>query len=154
MPDHGGTVAPGLGPVAAGHVGLRGERRAVKTRAGEDVVLVRLVAAAVHFRAFLVERGFLVDVVVRGVEVGDVARDPVTLRVVPGTGAYPIASVDHVSVARRLALGAQVGAPRAAARAHVRSERLAVPVGALDAAQIRALARAYAGDEERHALRI
>src|SRR6185503_16170218 len=51
-----------LRPVAAGGVAARGGEHAGRVRPGEDVVLVRRVAAALDRLALLGERGLLVDV--------------------------------------------------------------------------------------------
>src|SRR6185369_2503356 len=128
-----------LRPVAAGAVFARGERRAVGLGAGENVVGVRVVAAPVHRRAFLGQRGLLVEVRV-GVQVGDALRDHLALGVLPGALADAVLGVD-----RLVALRAQVGMPSVAARARRLRERLAVLVGAGEAAVVGAFAGAGAG---------
>jgi hypothetical protein len=55
----------------------------VSLRAGQDVVLVRRVADAVHDRPFSGERRVLLDVVGVGVKVGDALGDHDALLVVP-----------------------------------------------------------------------
>src|SRR5688572_7494255 len=140
MADHRAAVAA-LGPVAAGHVLVARNGAAVGLRAGEDVVAVRRIAAAVHRRALFVQSGLLVDAAV-GVQVVDALGDLLALGVLP----RPLAD----AVARIHGVGAEVGAPLALAGAGGLGERLAMGVGARKAAKIRALARAGAGDEEGH----
>ncbi|CAD5375508.1 hypothetical protein OF001_U10195 [Pseudomonas sp. OF001] len=144
--DHG-RAGGAAGPVAAGAVLRAGEGGAVGLRAGEDVVHVRRIAAALDRHAALVEAGFLVEVVV-AVQLGDVLGDQLALGVVPGARADAVAGVH-----RRLAVtgaGAEVGAPGVAAGTDGLGELLAVRIGASQAAEIGALAHAGAGDEEGH----
>ena len=65
-------------------------------------------------------------------------------------GPWPMRS--RALTAGRPGLRAQIGVPGARARCDRGGERLAVRVGAREAAQVAALARAGAGDEEAHAL--
>src|SRR5689334_20752373 len=74
-----------LGPVAAGGVAAGGGVHALRVGAGEDVVRVRLVAAAVHLLALLGERVVLVDLVVAGMQVGHALRHHHALGVLPRT---------------------------------------------------------------------
>src|SRR2546426_11111754 len=55
-----------LRPVAAGGIAARRRVHAGRVRAGEDVVLVRRVAAALDRLALLVQRGFFADVGLAG----------------------------------------------------------------------------------------
>src|SRR5688572_16300454 len=142
VPDHRRTFAA-VRPVAAGGVAVDRKGAPVGLRAGEDVVPVRTVAASVHRLAFLVEAGLLADLAV-GVQVLDIFGDLLALRVLPRAEADPVARM-----LGHLAGGAEVGAPHAPARAGGLGERLAVGVGAFQAAQVRTLAQAGAGDEER-----
>src|SRR5262245_18922318 len=80
--DHRGAL-PALGPVAAGLVVAGRNRGAVRLRAGQCVIHVRRVAAAVDHVALFGERGLLGEVVVRAVQVGNVLRDRDTLGVLP-----------------------------------------------------------------------
>ena len=143
--EHGGARAA-LRPVAAGHVRAAREGGAVALRAGEDVVSVRGVAAAVHELAFLVERGLLVQVVRGAVQLRDAVGDHHALGVAPRPAADAVARVDRAA----LGVGAQIGMPGVRAGADAGGERLAVPVGAGEAAEVRALAAADARHEERH----
>src|SRR3954471_4861702 len=80
--DDGGTLAA-LGPVAARRVALVGRHRTpIRRRAGEHVVHVRRVAAAVDALALLGERRLLVDVRVL-VQVVQVLGHDLALRVLP-----------------------------------------------------------------------
>ena len=90
-----------------------GERRAVRLRAGEDVVPVRRVAAAVDHLALLGQRGLLADLVVGAVQIVDVLRDHLALGVLPRAVADAVAGVDGCPGALR----AQIGAPGLAAGA-------------------------------------
>ena len=145
--DHGRALAA-LRPVAAGGVHVAGDEAAVGLRAGEHVVLVRRVAPAVDDRPALGEGGLLGEAV-GAVQLLHVCGDHVALRVLPRATADALARVDAGHVGRRLL--AQVGAPCAAAGACGRGERLAVSVGAGQAAQVGAVARPAAGDEKAHA---
>jgi hypothetical protein len=79
-------------------------------------------------------------------------RDHVALEILPWAVADAVARIDaRLAVGR---LGAEVGAPGFAARAVALRQRLAVLVGALDAAEVGALAGPGAGDEERHVGRL
>jgi hypothetical protein len=101
-------------------------------------VPVRAVAAAVDRLALLIEPGLLVDLAV-GVQVVDATRDLLAFRVLPRAFADSIAGIDLV--------GAEIRPPLALAGARGLGERLAMPVGALQAAEIRAPAGPGAGDE-------
>src|SRR5690606_31954189 len=131
MADHGGAVAA-AGPVAAGAILPGRERGAVRLRAGQDVVPVRAVAAAVDYLAPLVERGLLVEVVV-AVQLVDVLRNDHTLRVLPRSAPDAIARINRLAA---IGLSAEVGAPGAAARPHRLRELLAVGIGALEPAEV------------------
>src|SRR5262245_50131625 len=145
MSHHGGALGA-LGPVATGAVVARRERAAVRLRPGQHVVPVGRVGAAVDRLALLGERRLLADLVVRAVEVIDILRDHLALGVLPGSAADAVARVDGVAT-----LGAEIGPPRAAAGAGALRQLLAMAVGALEAAEIAALAGSGAGEEERHA---
>ena len=145
--DHRGPIAAAR-PVLARLVLGCPEGRAVGLRPREDVVLVRLIAAPIDRLAFLGERRLLVQLVAGAVEVVHAPRDHLALGVLPRPAPDAIACVDA-----RLAAGAlrrEIGMPRVLAGAGRLSERLAMLVGAGDAAEVRALAGADAGDEERH----
>src|SRR5690606_18512778 len=154
--DHGAHAGVGITRPVVARVGERGAlgQPAVRVRARQDVVLVRLVADALHLFAALVEGRRLADVVavalVVAVQVRDILSDQHTLGVVPGTRADAVARVHgRPAVLRRRA---QVGAPRAVARTDGRGKRLAMLVGAFEAAVVRAVTAAHAGHEESHGL--
>ena len=142
--DHRGAGAA-LGPVAAGAIVAAGESRAVRLRASKDVVTVRRVAATVDRLALLAQRVLLVDGVVRAVQVGDVLGDHGALGVLPRSAPDAVLRIDRAG-----ALGRQIGAPGLPARARGLRERLAVAVGAVEPAEIAAIAGTGAGDEEGH----
>src|SRR5262245_45380615 len=142
-----GTVA---GPVAAGRVGAGREAAAIHGRAGEHVVLVGIIAAAVDLVAVLVERGLLVDVVVVAVQVIDIFRNRHALGVAPGAVADAVARVHALRGAD--ADRAQIGAPGAVAGACRLSELLAVRVGAGEAAEVGTISDTLTGDEKGHVI--
>src|SRR5262249_43266342 len=143
MTNHGRTLTA-LGPVAAGSILAGRERGAIRLGAGQDVVHVRGVAAAVDRLALLGQRRLLVEVV-RAVQLAHVLRDHDPLGVLPRAGADPVAGVDGAR-----ALGAQVGVPGLASRAGRLCQLLTVVIRSRGAAEITALAGARARDEERH----
>ena len=103
MPDLGAAVAAAR-PVVAGQV-VAGER-AVQVRAGQDVVPVRRVAAAVDDLALLGQRVLLAQLVAVAVQVGDARGYDDALGVLPGAGADAVLGIDGLGAA-----GAQVRAP-------------------------------------------
>jgi hypothetical protein len=133
-------------PVVAGQALSFRKRGAVELRAGHQVVFVRRIAAAVHDLAFFGDRVFLAQLVVVAVEIGDAVGDLHALRVEPRAGADAVFGVDAGLAGRRR--GAEIRAPRAAARAGGGRERLAILVGAFKPAEIGALTRIGARDEE------
>src|SRR5262244_917738 len=88
-----------LGPVAARPVLAGRERGAVRLRAGQDVVHVGRVAAAVDRGALLGQRGLLADAVL-AVELGDVLGDHLALGILPRALSDPIARIDGVGSQR------------------------------------------------------
>src|SRR3989449_11332606 len=78
VPDHRRALAAAR-PVLARPVLARRERGAVRLRAGQDVVHVRLIAAPVDGLALLAQRRLLVQLVVGAVEVVDARRDYLAL---------------------------------------------------------------------------
>src|SRR5207244_6811966 len=137
-----------LGPICASDVFAAGERRAVRLRAGEDVVLVRRVAASIDDVPLFGQRGLLVEVVV-AVQLGYIAGNDDSLDVLPWTIADALARVD-----RRRARGrtrAEIRAPGVISRAGGGGERLAMLVRAREPAKIRPLAGTRAGHEKSHA---
>src|SRR5436305_8827449 len=94
MTDNRRALGAVLRPVAAGLVAFRSERRAVRLRAGQNVVHVGIVAAAVDDFALLVERRLLADVVLP-VQLDDVLGDDDALGVLPRTLADAVARIDR-----------------------------------------------------------
>ena len=92
MAEHGGPLRAAR-VVLAGHVLVGRKGVAVRLRAGEDVVAVRLVAAAVDDLAFLRQIVFLVELVVGAVQIGDAGGDDHALGVHPRTLADAVARV-------------------------------------------------------------
>src|SRR5262245_8795089 len=147
MTDHRRAGAA-LRPVAAGAILAGRERPPVGLRAGQHVVPIGRVATAVDHVALFTERGLLAELVVGAVQVVDVLRDHVPLGIPPGAGPDAVAGIDGLAAAARLR--AQIGAPGLAAGSDRLRELLAMPVRALDAAEVGALAGAGAGEEKRH----
>src|SRR5262249_55028967 len=147
MAQHGVAFAA-LGPVAAGHVLVRRERRAISLRARQYVVLVDRIEPARNEAAVLRDDGLGADLVVGRVQVLDAGGDGHAFGVDPRSLADAVLGIDG----RRAAcgLGAEIGAPRLAAGAGPGSQRLAMPVRTLEAAEVGALGAACAGDEEGH----
>src|SRR5882724_6203019 len=132
-----------LRPVAAGAVLADRKRGAVRLGTRQDVVHVRRVAAPVHGRALLGQRGLLADVVL-AVQLGKIVRDDDALGVLPGTAADAVACVDGAGAA----LSAQIRMPGLGAGARRGAEQLAELVRADDSAEVAALSGAGARDEE------
>src|SRR5205085_10645215 len=99
----------------------------------EDVVLVRLITTTLDRLALLGERGLLGDVGVLRMQVVQVLRHHRTLCIAPRTLADAIARA-HAGVAARHS-GAEVRLPVRVLRARGLGERVAVRVGALEAAE-------------------
>src|SRR5579862_177264 len=143
MAEHHAALAA-LRIVPAGHVAAGRERGAVRFGAGEDVVPIRLVAEAVHDVALLGQRRLLADVVL-AMELVEIVRDDLALRVSPRSLADPIARVDGVR-----SLRAEIGVPGVVTRADRARELLAMAIGARKAAVVGAFPRPGARDEKRH----
>src|SRR5919108_416305 len=107
--DHGRPLGA-LRPVAAGPVLAGWKRAAVRRGAGEDVVPVGRVAAAVDHLALLIERRLLGEMVV-AMQLVDILGDDDALGVLPWAAPDAIARVDGLGAAH--GLRAEVGAPGA-----------------------------------------
>src|SRR5580692_4431061 len=145
--EHGSAFGA-AGPIAARAILAGRERRAVRLRAGQGVMPVRRVAAAIDDVAFFGKRGLLGQVVL-AMQLRDILGDDDALGIGPGAFADAIACIGC-----RLAvgcLGAQIGVPGMAAGTGGLRELLATLVCARQPAEIGAVAGADAGDEERHA---
>jgi hypothetical protein len=136
VPDHGSPLGAAR-PIAAGPVVAGWECPAVGLRAGQDVVPVGRIASAVDRLALFVQRRLLADLVVGAVKIVDVLRDRLALRVLPRSAPDAITGIDGLPAAR--CLSAEVGAPGAAAGPRRLRQCLAVPVGALETAEVCAL---------------
>src|SRR5471032_2069805 len=148
-----GTVGGAAGVVLARMAGSVGIGTAIRLRAGDDVMLVRLVARALHRLVLFGEDGGARQVVAEtggvqriAMQVRHVARDHGAARVEPGPVADAVARIDS-----RLAVGSlrsQIRAPGLLAGADRFGQLLTVRIGAGQAAEVRAFAQAFAGDEE------
>ena len=145
--DHRRAFAA-LRPVAAGGVDVADDGHAVRLRAGQHVVHVRRVAAAVDAVAALGQCRLLAQAV-DAVKLLHVGGHDCSLGVRPRPLADAVAGVHGRHVGGDLL--AQVGTPGAVAGTCRRGERLALLVGAGQAAEVGAVAGPGAGDEEAHA---
>ena len=146
MAEHGGAFFAAR-PIAAGHIFGGRERAAVGLGAGEDVVHIRFVAAAVDGLAFFAQRGLFVEIVF-AVQLVGIFRDDDAFGILSRPASDAVARVDGGPLPGPA--GAQVSAPGAVAGPGRLRERLAMFVGARQAAEIRAFSRADAGDEKSH----
>src|SRR5256712_1236968 len=143
MADHRRPLAA-LRPVAAGAILAGRERGAVRLGAGQDVVHVRRVAAALDHVTLLGQRRLLGDIVL-AVQPRHILRDDDALGVLPGTAPDAVARVDGAGPLR-----AQIRAPGLAARAYSLREHLTDLVCTGDTTEVGAISGAGAGDEEGH----
>src|SRR5205814_10261669 len=141
-------------PVVARMVHGVGVRAAVRLGAGQDVVLVRRVADAVHDALLFVQRELLAECVAKSglldrvaVELGDALRDSLPSGVVPRSIPDAVARIHGIR-----ALGAQIGVPHCAAASGRRRQRLAMSIRAGETANVRPISFSDTGDEERHGL--
>src|SRR4051812_29346575 len=144
MTHHHGALGA-FGVIATGTVLSGSERRTVRLGASEDVMAVRRVTAPVNHLALFAQRGVLAEIVRRAMQVSDILRNRGALGVHPRAAADAILGVDGIRTLCR-----EIGVPRLAASARRLRERLAVPVRALDPAEIAALSGTRASDEEGH----
>src|SRR5262245_48351179 len=149
---HHGRALGATRPVAAGAILGGWERAALRGRAGQHVVTIRREAHARNDLAALAQRRVEAQFIVVAVQIVDIGRDDLAFEILPRAVADAVARID-----RRLTgglLGTQIGAPGFPSGAVTLRQRLAILVGAFDAAQIGALAGPGAGDEERHTGRL
>src|SRR5204862_6892616 len=91
--EHGGPGSAALRPIAAVAVLAGSEGGAVHLRAGERVVLVGRITAALDERALLIEGGLLGEVG-RAVQIVDLLGNHDALGVLPGTASDAVLGVD------------------------------------------------------------
>src|SRR5579885_81879 len=142
--EHDGALG-GARVIFASAVLAQRESGAVRLRAGQNVVPVRLVAAAVDYLTFFREVVLLVELVIGAVQVGDACGDNDTFGVHPRTLADAVARIHGVRTLR-----GQVGVPRLTARADRGGKFLAMAIGAGKSAEIAAFTRSVAGHKEAH----
>src|SRR6202049_3725960 len=143
MSDHRDALTA-LGPVAARTIFASGKRGSVGLRARKNVVHVRCISATVDDIAFLGERDLLGEIV-SPMQLGNVLRDDDAFCICPWSAPDAVAGVHGTS-----ALRTQVSVPGFAAGACGLRQRLAMPIGAFEPAELGALANGCAGDEEAH----
>src|SRR3954452_21399227 len=151
MADHGCALGA-AGPVAAGAVLAGRESAAFRGGPGEHVMAVRSKADAGNDLAPLGQRRVHGKCIVVAVQIVDVLGDGFAFEILPWTVADAVARID-----RRLAvggLGAEIGAPGLSARAVALRQLLAMLIGALEAAEIGALAGPRTDDKECHVRRL
>src|SRR3954454_22322889 len=137
VPDHRGALRA-AGPVAAGAVFADREGLAFRRGAGEHVVAVRREADARNDETALGERRHRAELVVVAVQVVDAGRHDLTLEVLPRAFADAAARMSGGLAAGFLRR--EIGVPGLSPGAVALGQCLAIPVGPLDATEIRALA--------------
>src|SRR5260370_35872077 len=104
--------------VGAGHVHVSRERRAVRLRAGHDVVIVRREADPGDLVAPLRQARRLVELVVGAVEIVDAGGDDVAFEVLPGSLAKLVARAGCPLWPGPAGFRSQISVPGLAAGAH------------------------------------
>src|SRR6202047_760614 len=145
--SHDGGTLPTFAPVAAGRVAARGRKVSLRVRARQHVMGVDGLAAARDRLALLGQRRLLGDIVGVGVKVLDALGYHYTLCVLPRSFADAVARARSRFAARLCR--AEISPPIGVGRSCGPGERLAMRVGALDTAQVGAIALTHAGYEER-----
>src|SRR3989442_2447228 len=140
MAEHRCPLAA-LRPVAACTILTGRERGAVRLGAGQDVVHIRRVATPVDHLTLLGQRRLLADVVL-AVQLGHVPGDDDALGVDPGALTDAVARVDRAGTLR-----AQIRVPGLARPARRLRQHLTDPVRTGETAEVAALSRAGARDE-------
>src|ERR1700751_2903157 len=143
MAEHRGALGAACPVLACAIVGAR-ERSTVRLRTGKHVMPVGRIAHAVDAVALLGQRRLLVEIV-RAVKLGNIVSNDYAFGVLPWSLADALARIH-----RPRPLRAQIGAPGFSTCAHRLRQRLAMPVGALESAEIPAFSGSDAGDEETH----
>src|SRR5262245_61347010 len=134
------------GPVIARHCARK--RLAVRPRSRQAVVRIWIVSTSIHRRPFFGKRVLLAKLVLVAVQIVNILRNDNALRVLPGTLADAIASV-HGRLISQCAC-AQVCPPRFVARSCRCSQLLTDRVSTGQTAEVRAIARSSARNEEAH----
>src|ERR1041384_842061 len=134
-------------PVLAGLVLARRKGAAVRHRAGQRVVLVGRIAAAIDDVALLGQRGLLCQIVL-AMQFVDILGDNDALGILPRTLADAVARIDCGFAVG--GLGAEIGMPGSAARAGRLRQLLTVLIGAVEPAEIGTLADWRARHTEAH----
>src|SRR5262249_12502583 len=145
-----GLAELAAGPVVAGQVEVARKRLTLHVGAGQDVVMIGLLAAYLDAMAILAEDRLLVDLVVGAVQVGNAGGDDHALGVLPRPIADAVARVDGRAGVCRVGGAAKIGAPSLAARPGRLRQLLAMSVGAFEPAEIAALTGTGTGDKEAH----
>lgn len=125
-----------------------GERPAVGLRAGQRVMSVGGIAAAIDHTALLGQRRLLGYVVVVAVQFLDILGDDHTLAVLPRTLADAIARIDRGLAIGRL--GAEIRMPGTVSGADGLRQLLTNPIRSRQATEVAALAGPGAGHKEAH----
>src|SRR5215472_7014586 len=136
-----GTACPVLTSAIFG----AGERSTVRLRTRKYVMSVGRIAHAVDAVALLSQPSLLVEVV-SAVKLGNTVSNDYALGILPRSLAYAVARIY-----RACPLGAQIGVPGFSACAYCLRQRLAMPIGTFESAEIPAFSGSDAGDEETHA---
>jgi hypothetical protein len=134
--------------VMAGTIFTWRKRASVGGRSGDNVVLIRLVAAAIdHIAEFIEARLFREEV--GAVEFGEIVSDNHTLRIAPWAGTNSVARVNGLLTGGRL--GAEIRVPVSALGACRGRELRTILIRAAHPAEIASVADTDMRDEETHA---
>src|SRR6516164_8489442 len=143
MAEHRSALGAACPVLASAIVGAR-ERSTIRLRTGKHVMPGRRIAHAVDAVALLGKPCLLIEIV-RAVKLGKIVSNDYAFGVLPRSLANAVARIH-----RARPLRAQIGAPGFSTSAHCLRQRLAMPVGAFESAEITAFSGSDAGDEETH----
>src|SRR5215469_5122352 len=143
MAEHRSALGAACPVLASAIVGAR-ERSTVHLRTGKHVMPVGRIAHAVDAVTLLGQRCLFVEIVC-AVKLGNIVSNDYAFGVLPRSLADAVA---RIHCARPLR--AQIGAPGFSTCAHCLRQRLAMPVGGFESAEIRTFSGSDAGDEETH----
>lgn len=138
MADEGAAIAV-IRPIAARP---GGHRYAIGIGAGQNVVTIGLIATSIDLFALFIQPGLFADFIAIAVQRVEGVGDHYSLGVEPRAVADAVAGIDRA--------GTEIGPPGLAGNAGGLGEDPALAVGACKSAEIGAVARALAGDEEAH----